>query len=259
MKYIVSLSGGVASAVAADRALQKYGDDVLLWFADTKWEDEDLYRFLDDLEKHWNRKIIRQADGRQPLQVAEDKGLIFNQARAYCSFVLKSDLFSAYLETIEKPVTIMFGFDGTEGDRIERTEKRYQEEGIYFDHPLTWKPYDFYPFETVKSWGIEIPRLYKMGYSHNNCGGRCVKGGKAYWRMTKINFPERFAEVRDWEQMMIQRGIDENKAMKDYAILREQTGGELKPLTLAEFEENMGEQEEGKYTQEDLFTCYCGF
>lgn len=45
MRYIVSLSGGTASAVAAERAIVRYGRrNVLLWFADTAWEDEDLYR-----------------------------------------------------------------------------------------------------------------------------------------------------------------------------------------------------------------------
>ena len=40
--HIVSLSGGIASAVAADRVIGRYGDDVELWFADTSWEDDDL-------------------------------------------------------------------------------------------------------------------------------------------------------------------------------------------------------------------------
>ena len=45
MKHIVSLSGGTASAVAANRVIQRKGkDNVILWFADTSWEDEDLYR-----------------------------------------------------------------------------------------------------------------------------------------------------------------------------------------------------------------------
>ena len=36
MKHIVSLSGGTASAVAADRVLKRYGEEnTTLWFADT--------------------------------------------------------------------------------------------------------------------------------------------------------------------------------------------------------------------------------
>ena len=58
MKHIVSLSGGTASAVAANRVIQRKGkDNVILWFADTSWEDEDLYRFLIDLENFWDKEI----------------------------------------------------------------------------------------------------------------------------------------------------------------------------------------------------------
>tara|TARA_R110000824_G_scaffold82277_6_gene206293 strand:- start:505 stop:657 length:153 start_codon:yes stop_codon:yes gene_type:complete len=47
MNHIVSLSGGISSAVAANRVIERYDKDkVTLWFADTLWEDQDLYRFL---------------------------------------------------------------------------------------------------------------------------------------------------------------------------------------------------------------------
>ena len=51
MTYVVSLSGGVGSAVAAERALQRYGDRVKLWFSDVRHEDKDLYRFMQDTAK----------------------------------------------------------------------------------------------------------------------------------------------------------------------------------------------------------------
>ncbi len=83
MKHIVSLSGGSASAVAADRVIERYGsDDVTLWFADTLWEDEGLYRFLQDLEARWGKEIVRYTDGRNPLEVCEDKVIIPNSLAA---------------------------------------------------------------------------------------------------------------------------------------------------------------------------------
>ncbi len=79
MEHIVSLSGGSASAVTAERVMDKYGKNVVtLWFADTLWEDQDLYRFLEDLEARWEKEIVRYVDGRTPLEVAEDKKLIPN-------------------------------------------------------------------------------------------------------------------------------------------------------------------------------------
>ena len=42
MKHIVSLSGGSASAVAADRVINRDGSNAVdLWFADTLWDDDD--------------------------------------------------------------------------------------------------------------------------------------------------------------------------------------------------------------------------
>lgn len=64
MRYIVSLSGGTASAVAAERAIVRYGRrNVLLWFADTAWEDEDLYRFMADCMQRWGGASTRSATG----------------------------------------------------------------------------------------------------------------------------------------------------------------------------------------------------
>ena len=97
MNHIVSLSGGSASAVAADRVLNRYDfNDVTLWFADTKWEDEDLYRFLDDLESRWEKKIVKFTDGRNPLEV-HDYGFIPSNQFAWCSWELKQKPFKSLL------------------------------------------------------------------------------------------------------------------------------------------------------------------
>ncbi|KKM59867.1 hypothetical protein LCGC14_1547520, partial [marine sediment metagenome] len=115
MNHVVSLSGGTASAFAAERVIERVGiSNVMLWFADTKWEDEDLYRFLGDLEKRWGKAIMRTEDGRTPLQVAEDKKIIPNQRRAPCSFVLKIQPFTRWLKKQPKPITVYLGLDWTE-------------------------------------------------------------------------------------------------------------------------------------------------
>ena len=94
MEHIVSLSGGSASAVAAERVIERHGsDNTTLWFADTLWEDPDLYRFLEDLENRWDKQIVRHTDGRTPLEVADEKQLIPNSLAATCSHELKQKPF----------------------------------------------------------------------------------------------------------------------------------------------------------------------
>ena len=90
MQHLVSLSGGTASAVAAHRVIERYGkENTSLWFADTSWEDEDLYRFLDDLEKFFDIPIQRHVDGRTPLEVATQRKIIPNNQFAPCSLESK--------------------------------------------------------------------------------------------------------------------------------------------------------------------------
>jgi hypothetical protein len=61
MTSIVSLSGGTGSAMAAERALQRYGNRVRLWFSDVRHEDEDLYRFMQDTARRWWQRDARTA------------------------------------------------------------------------------------------------------------------------------------------------------------------------------------------------------
>lgn len=257
MHYIVSLSGGVASAVAADRAIQRYGRDrVTLWMADTAWEDDDLWRFVYDCLGRWGGELAIYRDGRTPLQVAEDKSIIPNQKIAPCSFALKVAPFRAYIEAQPKPLTVLLGLDWKETHRMDAPRRNYEAiNGVTVDYPLEWKPIEFRPYqEVVREWGIEPPRLYRMGFPHNNCGGRCVKQGVREWQRLALNFPDRFAEVRDWEQAQRAKG----GARATYAIARDFKGGDVKPLTLAEIEQRAQPIDDGE-SQDDLFACMCSY
>jgi len=262
MKHIVSLSGGTASAVAAHRVIERYGaENTVLWFADTKWEDEDLYRFLDDLEKFFQIPIQRYVDGRTPLEVAEQRKLIPNNRMAPCSLELKVYPFRKFVESLEKPVTIHLGLDWTESHRGERPKIEYEKiEGVTVDFPLMWKPYALPPHRhTTESWGIKTPRLYDMGFPHNNCGGRCVKQGVKEWHRLRNEFPERFKEVRDWEQEQRAKG----GARATFAIAKQTVDGEVTPLPLADMEQQINTNQlpldmswDG---DSDSIACFCSY
>jgi len=256
MKHIVSISGGSASAVAANRVLERYPTDTVLWFADTLWEDPDLHRFLRDLEQHWGRSIIRHVEGLTPLQVAEKRKIIPNQRLAPCSLVLKIEPFRRYIKAQPKPLTIHLGLDWTEMHRMEAPKRRYEElQGISVDFPLMWEPIETRPYsEVVKEWGIEIPALYKLGFPHNNCGGRCVRQGNKEWARLQQTHPERYAEVEKWEQEQQAKG----GARANYAIARDQRNKQVKPVSLRQLRERRQElpiQE----SFEDRFACFCEY
>ena len=50
----------------------------------------------------------------------------------------------------------------------------------------------------LKSAGIELPMMYKLGYHNNNCIG-CFKAGAGYWNKIRKDFPDIFNEVAQVE------------------------------------------------------------
>jgi len=259
MIHVVTLSGGTASAVAASRVIERYsGEDIRLFFADTSWEDEDLYRFLDDLEAYWEKKIDRFVDGRNPLEVAEQRRLIPNQKRAPCSVALKVEPCVEFLAGLPKPVTLHLGLDITEQHRAARPKHEYEKiDGVSVDLPLLWKPPAFPPHRrVVESWGIKAPRLYDLGFPHNNCGGRCVKQGIAEWLRLKVTFPERFEQVAAWEEAQRAKG----GARANFGIARDQSGGKVVARTLREIEAMADTAQISMMpSQEDNFACFCSY
>lgn len=261
MRHIISFSTGLSSALTCERVLTRYGKEaIVVVFMDTTIEDEDNYRFMADCKAKWGIPITILCDGRTPYQVAEDEHIIPNQKIAPCTYRLKIELFSDWLQAQNfEQVTIHIGYDIFEAHRCEATEKNYSQYGWLVDFPLLWKPIEYRSYSQVvrEDWGIEPPRMYDQGYSHANCGGCCVKQGQGDWLRTLINFPERFQAIESWEQQMRQ-----HPKRKEYAILRNQSNGEVKPLTLRELRLK---HEKSQITQPMLFNLdsqsacvYCG-
>jgi len=269
MRYVSSLSGGVSSAIATDLAINKFGrDKVDVWFADTLWEHDDLYRFNNDLIKRWGGKIHTYTDGRNPLQVCEDKKIIPNSLIAPCTFILKIKPFTDYLYKSVRPLSVIMGFNWDEMHRIE-SRSRYTRKagklkkptgyhtkisGVYEVYPLLWNPIIFRPFDYVKDvMGVDIPQLYKDGFSHNNCGGACVKAGVGNFLKLKLIYPERFNDVMQWENK--QRATLPSASNR--SILKKVRDGVSTPYTMAELEKRT-DIKDTPTEQYDMFNCFCG-
>lgn len=277
MHHFVSISGGTASAVAADRVIQRYGkENVTMWFADTSWEDPSLYTFLEDLEAYWEIQIVRYKDGRNPLEVASDRSIIPNNKIAPCSTVLKVEPARLFVEAMEKPVTVHLGFDWSETHRAKAPRDAYENiEGVSFDMPLLWgykeividgferTNWEVDGFEGIRgpyskfteAWGIKTPSLYTAGFSHNNCGGSCVKQGKAGWIREFFYNRERFEYAKQWEIEQRAKGGPRAK----FSILKDSRGGTPKALPLYELEAKycQGQQLIMEDEDEVPIACYC--
>lgn len=263
MRHVVMFSGGVGSWMAAKRVAERYGTDgLVLLFADTLIEDPDLYRFLreaafnvfggtrprrtesETCRRHINRvrawrgrakraRFVRIADGRTPWQVFRDERFLGNSRVGLCSKILKQQQVDAWLDANCDPADtiVHVGIDWTEEHRLERLRARRGAQGWDYRAPLCEAPYldKQMMLDALAAEGIRPPRLYTLGFAHNNCGGGCVRAGIGHFTHLYRTLPKVYAE---WEAN--EQALREFLARDDIAILRDRTGGTAKPLTLVQ-------------------------
>ena len=250
-QHIVQLSGGIGSFYAAHRVVKKFGsDNTTLLFADTKMEDEDLYRFIKDASDYLKVPITTLCDGRTPWEVFKDKQFLGNTRIDPCSLVLKRELLWGWIEAnAPKDAIVYVGIDWSEEHRLERL-RTYRPE-FKIESPLLWPPMPEKPkmLKWCQSIGISIPKLYELGFSHNNCGGFCIKSGQAQFRLLLSTMPERYKFHEDQEQAL-REYLD-----KDVSVLRDRRGGKTRPMTLKEFRERIERGEQ--HDRHDWGGCGC--
>jgi hypothetical protein len=252
---VVMFSGGITSWAAARRVRDRYGlDGLSLLFADTLAEDEDLHRFMAEAGADIGVPVTRVCDGRTPEQVDVDRRWLSNQRVAQCSLELKIKPCREWLSANTDPATttLYVGIDWSEMGRLPAIVtgwKPWQAEAPLCDPPYVDKA--GWAAELRKI-GIEPPRLNLLGFPHNNCGGRCVRGGQANWAHLYRVFPERFAAAEAHEQRM------REYLGADVAYLRDRTGGVAKPLPLTVLRNRIdGEQQDGLFDPYDWGGCGC--
>lgn len=250
-KHIVQYSGGVGSFFAAKRVVEKFGkDNVTLLFADTKMEDPDLYRFLEDTSKCLGVDITVLADGRNPWELFKDRRFLGNTRVDVCSETLKRELLWRWINANASPdATIYVGIDWTEEHRLERLKSYRPKWKI--ESPLIWEPLIDKPSMLLELGviGIKTPFLYTLGFAHNNCSGFCVKSGQAQFKLLLEKLPERYAYHEQKEQEL------REYLGKDISILRDRRGGKTRPMTLKEFRERV--QCGGEFDKNEWGGCGC--
>lgn len=251
--HVVMWSGGITSWATAHHVIAEHGTaSTTLLFADTLIEDEDLYTFNAQAAAQLGLPITRVADGRDPWQVFEDKRWLGNTRIAQCSHELKQKPCRTWLAENTDPAstTLYVGIDWTETERMPAIVKGWAPWTV--DAPLTRPPYRDKQqiLAEARTAGLITPRLYQLGFAHNNCSAMCVKGGQAQWARLLNVFPDRYARAEAAEVKM------RTLLGKDVSILRDRTGGTTKPLTLTALRTRIQDQPD----QLDLFDeggCGC--
>lgn len=205
-KHIISFSGGAASFATAVEVIERHGkENVVLVFCDTLIEDEDLYRFIDEAAEKLEVPLIKLCKGETPWEVFKRKKYQGNTRTAHCTVELKGKMFARWLYANHRAdsCTIYFGFDWNELHRLETARGNWHP--FKCEAPLSNPPFVSRQqiFNTLDDYDIEVPRLYKMGFTHNNCGGFCVKAGQGHFANLLNKMPERYAEHEDKQEQLM--------------------------------------------------------
>lgn len=224
-----------------------------MWFADTTIEDDDLYRFVYDIERLNIGPLIRLKDGRDPWDVFVDKEFIGNSRTAPCSKVLKTEMIEKYIDVVaakDDAIVIGFGFD--EEERHERASARWAPRpvrSLIAEHRMSEGAIERLVCE---KYGIRKPRLYDMGFVHNNCGGFCVRAGQGQFAMLLDKRPSLFMkheQRNEWARRQIQGKAEQRIAAGTYkgksrtgsvgGFIRVTRGGVTEYLHMKEFRERV--------------------
>lgn len=259
MHHVIQFSGGLCSFWAAHRVVAQYGrENVTLLFADTLIEDEDLYQFIKDAESALGVSVTRLSDGRTPWDLMVSKDMLANNRFPFCSVLLKREVLDAWRFKNTNPSDTCFylGLDWTEEHRMVgiggkpgmlQVFSPWRVEAPMMEEPIWDK------CRMQKEWlalGYKLPRLYAMGFPHNNCGGFCVKAGQAHFAHLLKHLPERYAFHEGME-----RSVREHSG-KDYSILNDRRGdGKKKTLTLQMLRERIEAGE--SFDRHDWGGCGC--
>tara|TARA_Y100000310_G_scaffold144228_1_gene143506 strand:- start:5536 stop:6384 length:849 start_codon:yes stop_codon:yes gene_type:complete len=261
-KRIYSFSGGIGSWMAAKRGAAEYGpENITLLFTDTRFEDWDTYRFLEEAAHNVGANLITIADGRTPWDVYYNERFLGNSRIDPCSKILKRKMMDKWLADNCDPAetTVYVGIDWSEAHRMYGRggklglKARKAADGWNYEAPMC-HGCDLTKADMIQAArceGLEVSRAYESGFKHDNCGGRCCKAGQAHWALMLKERPERF-HVEEGREQDFRTWID-----RDVAMMKETVKGEKRPLTLKTLRERI-EAEEG-YNRQDWGGCACFF
>ncbi|MFD3259581.1 hypothetical protein ACE3MQ_13310 [Paenibacillus lentus] len=282
--HVAMFSGGAGSAFVANHMVQTYGkENCILFFTNTLWEDEDNYRFMNEVSNYIGLEITERIDGRTPEEVFHDERFLGNARLAKCSEELKVRQTIIFLEDELRnqrdlvPI-LYFGIGPHEKHRAVNLKEFYTHfpiEPIETRFPLIDLFREDLDAKGIiqEEWGIKLPRMYTIaeqlaenennenakivlkngikGFSHANCAGRCVRGGFQHYATLYALWPERYKEQEEMEERF------RATFKKDVSILKKNSGS----YTMKEFREVMEREgfEKFLFKEDADIPCVCSF
>ena len=154
MKYIVCFSGGHSSALCAIECVRKHGkENVILLNHDLseEVEDTDIKRFKNEVANYLGINItyanMEGWENKTPLRVCKELGgFKFGNGPVLCTSNLKTKPFHKWLKDnypvasgeVREDITLIYGFDKKETNRIQRRIGVMINQGYKTDFPLAF-------------------------------------------------------------------------------------------------------------------------
>lgn len=243
---------GLMSFCAGRLAVDHYGaSNVVSLFCDTKYEDQDTYDWGRAAVSALGIDRIEICDGRNPWEVFRDVRLIGNTRADPCSRILKRELARAWMDKNMPDGIVLVGIHAEESHRLPKIQANWAP--YHVEAPLCQgKVLGLQQLEQVAaSAGLWKQKIYKDGFPHANCGGRCVKQGHGGWiRLLELR-PLKYREAEQEEENMRQF------LGKDVSILRDRRDGTTKPLTLKQLREHVEQGRKDECDLLDIGGCGC--
>jgi hypothetical protein len=225
----VWFSCGAASAVAAKKTIELYGDTHAVTVVNTPVAEEDIdnRRFLKDVEMWIGQQIHIATNPRWPdnsaVIVWQKRRFMSGRYGAPCTLELKKEARYAF-ERANPSDFIVLGFTVDEKERHDRfvLTERSNVIPVLIDAGIN----KYECFRILEHAKIKLPRVYQMGYPNANCIG-CVKATSAtYWNLVRAQHPDVFAERAKQSRELGVR------------LARSQVNGKLERVYLDELAEN---------------------
>jgi 3'-phosphoadenosine 5'-phosphosulfate sulfotransferase (PAPS reductase)/FAD synthetase len=214
-------SGGITSAVSCKKAIEIYGkENCRVIFIDTHNEDDDTYRFMKDCEKWYDlpiETITAIGSEFESIQEVWRKWKSLNVATgAICSTRLKRTVREKWQKTNSYTHQVFgFEFDKKEFNRALSMRLNHEKTKPVFPLLMLGLTKEDC-LELVRAAGIEVPRMYKMGFKNNNCFKTgCVQGGIGYWQKMKIDFTDKFDTMAAMEHELTDLAGEPVTMLKD--------------------------------------------
>ena len=239
-RYVVWFSCGAASTVAAYLTL-KYHPNAELVYTDTGSEHEDNKRYIADVEKWLGKKVkvLKSEKYADIWDVFENTKYLVGVNGARCTTELKKKLRQDHYS--DPDIVHVWGYTVDEKERADRYNNNNPD--IQSRFPLIERGISKADcLDIISQAGIELPKMYQLGYVNNNCIG-CVKGQAGYWNKIRRDFPEVFDRMAKVERQL------------DVAINKRYDGDERIRVFLDELD-----PQSGNYVTEPKPSCglFCG-